>query len=260
MITSYKNPLYLEHLEKGVKPIIACIGTFCDFEMSDSYVPKILLSDNKTFCKPYSDNQVQVDDVDYFAKAEDKKNIGSKNYGDRTYVISSISACDKMTRYLYDCTSLLVVGREKRTNREVSFLSHQDPYHFLQKGKARRQFIVDLLESLRDMKTICQDGTIDIIIAGGNYFLDDPDVPYEWKDNSESRESYRNSISLLSKIVFKIFDFEPLVIVGPKTTPRSDALLFINKSRRLYIARPKVGNTTTESFIPKEIFFQEEKW
>jgi len=61
-------------------------------------------------------------------------------------------------------------------------------------------------------------------------------------------------------VVSKFFDFEPVVIVGPKTTDRSDAILYVNNERRLYITRPKTGNATTESFLPQDILIQEGKW
>jgi len=172
--TLYKNPLYSEHLKKGVKPIIACLGTFRDFEMSHDYASKILLSESCNLfdiTQHYDGVPLNVEDIDYFAKPEDGKNTDSKTGGQYTYIISSISSCNKLTRYLYDCTSLIVAGKEKRTGQELSFLSHQDPFQFLQKGRVRGLFILHLMESLWKMKKVCEEGTIDIVIAGGNYFL-----------------------------------------------------------------------------------------
>lgn len=263
METLYKNPLYSEHLKKGVKPIIACLGTFRDFEMSHDYASKILLSESCNLfdiTQHYDGVPLKVEDIDYFAKPEDGKNIDSKTGGQYTYIISSISSCNKLTRYLYDCTSLIVAGKEKRTGQELSFLSHQDPFQFLQKGRVRGLFILHLMESLWKMKKVCEEGTIDIVIAGGNYFLDDPCNSYDPKEVKESKETYKKSISFLSRVVSKFFDFEPVVIVGPKTTDRSDAILYVNNERRLYITRPETGNATTESFLPQDILIQEGKW
>jgi len=251
--TLYKNPLYSEHLKKEAKPIMACLGTFRDFEISADETSKRLIHPNDN----HSD---YCEDIDYYAKSSDGKNIGSKTCGESTYVISPVSSYDKMTRYLYDCTTVVAAGRDKYTEEEISFLSHQDPFVILPKGRYCGQFICDLMDSLFQMKKRCEEGTIDIVIAGGNYFVNNLFNSHDPKVMEESREIYKKSTSFLSKIVLRIFDFEPVIIVGPKTTDRSDALFYVNKWRRLYILRPEVGNAATESFLPQDILIQEGKW
>jgi len=246
-----KNPLYSEHLKKGEKCIIACFGIFRDLEKTDPELCKILLS-------PSFDAQ-DIEVIDYDAKPSDGRNIGAKTAGYQTYVISSVSDRDKITRYLYDCTSVFAVGREKKTGKNISFLSHQDPKKFL-KERYQEQFTNDLTNSLEELKGRCVKGTIDVVISGGLYPRKHPGAKWSWKEAEIFRGLYKSSVSLLSEIVMEVFGFEPAVISGPKKVERSDSVLCVNKTRRMFIARPQVGNATTESFLPINLEIQEEKW
>ena len=252
MKLSKKNPLCSEHLKKGEKCIIACFGTFRDFEKTDPESCKILLS-------PSSDETSAIEVIDYDAKPSDGKNISAKTAGYQTYVISLISGRDKITRYLYDCTSVFAVGREKKTGKNISFLSHQDPKKFL-KERYQKQFTKDLSESLEELKNRCVKRTVDIVISGGQYPWKHSGAEWSWAEAEIFRALYRQSISLLSDIVMEVFGFEPVVISGPKKVERSDAIMCINKTRRMHIVKPQVGESMTESFLPRNFGTQEEKW
>ncbi|MFA5830334.1 MAG: hypothetical protein WC878_00730 [Candidatus Paceibacterota bacterium] len=247
-----KNPLCSGHLKKGEKCVIACLGTFRDFEQTD---PELTL----TLLTPSFDGSAGIENVDYYAKPGDGKNTGSKTAGREIYVISSISDRDKMTRYLYDCLAVFVIGKDKKTKTNISLLNHQDPMKFLHE-RYRKQFTNDLSESLREMKKRCAKGTIDVIIAGGMYLLNHPDAMCLWEEAGEMRKIYRQSILLLSEIVKEVFGFEPVIISGPKRVERSDAIMCVNKTRRMHIVKPQVGESMTESFLPQDLKIQEEKW
>jgi len=111
-----------------------------------------------------------------------------------------------------------------------------------------------------EIKKRCVKGTVDIVIFGGMYLLNNPDVAWCWKEAEKTRRTYKESISLLSSTVVEVFGFEPVVICGPKRVERFDSVLCINGSRRIYIARPQVGKSTTESFLPSNLEIREEKW
>jgi hypothetical protein len=239
---------FLKYLEKEKKDILACIGTYRDFEEGKFKLCETLLS-------PTSDNESGIECVDYFARSPEGKNAGTE-----TYVISAISGSDKMSRYLEDCMSAVVAGKNKKTGENISFLSHQDPMKFLLKEMCKEQFIADFSEQLWNMKKLCRKGTIDAVFSGGSYILNESVPPQYWKEATETRERYIQSILLLSEIAEKILGFEPFVITGPKMTARSDAILYLNQYRHLYLVRPESGNITSEGYYPRNLKTQEQKW
>lgn len=233
-----------EYLRADIKPIMACIGTRADFK--DYPGPTTTFEDPK-HPKPV-DN---AHHVDYWGNPIELRAKGYKNQADYTYVISVIDNKDKFSNGFKNCTGLLVAGRDKKTNENISFLSHQDPQYFLLSDKEKQEFITDLKQRITEMKEKCADGTIDARIVGGNYY-----------SNGNFEENYLKSIELLSSETSKILGFEPIVSTGPKTHERGgqDDVFYDNENRRLYILRPEVGNATTEPFEPKNIENQKKKW
>lgn len=157
---------------------------------------------------------------------------------------------DKFSESFKNCTGLVVAGVEKGTGKKISFLSHQDPQYFLTYSKDTDEFTNDLREQIKELKERCEDGTIDAVIVGGNYF----------SDRSRYQEDYLKSIALLSKEVKNVLGFEPVVITGPKTVKGQDDVFYDNDHRRLYIMRPKVAQEGTKSYLPNEIDNQERGW
>jgi hypothetical protein len=100
----------------------------------------------------------------------------------------------------------------------------------------------------------CVPGTVDAVIFGGNYFFD------EEASTRAFRINYNASINSLSSEIFDVLGFTPPVIAGPKTYNGGDSVYFDNENRRLYIVRPKVGDSSTESYLPKDLKEQEKKW
>lgn len=160
-----------------------------------------------------------------------------------TYGISSVNSLNKLSKKFVNCTGLVAVGQDKKTGENISFVSHGDPGVFLGNEKDKQKFINDLRQRFEELQKRSAGRTIDAIIVGGNY-LDYPE---------HSKKEYVESIRLLSEEVTKSLGFEPLVIVGPKITGGGDDVFYDNKQRRLYIMRPKVGKSTTESFYPSEL-------
>ncbi len=144
------NTLKSEHLDDGVRPIMACVGTAEEYgsEISD-----------------FTELKRRAVDVDYYADSEKLASQNHWNAGERTYIISGIDNKPKFTEKLYDCTSVVAVGRDIESNQEISFLTHQDPYSFLL--VTRLDFIGDLKKRLVEMKSVCQPSTVDIVIIGG---------------------------------------------------------------------------------------------
>ncbi|MCX6717290.1 MAG: hypothetical protein NTU76_01265 [Candidatus Taylorbacteria bacterium] len=70
-------------------------------------------------------------DFDY---GEDKEK-GIKSAGPETYVISPITEQNLFSDKYMNCTGTVGIGRDKISGKEISFISHQDPDYFINKGQ-----------------------------------------------------------------------------------------------------------------------------
>ena len=218
----------VEHLAEGFKPIMACVGTREEYR--------------KDIDKLHSIEEISHN-VDY---SKDPKRLPEdfKNAGRETYVISPIDGKPKFTEGLYDCTSLVAVGREKGSERELSFLTHQDPKKIL--VYLKDSFDMDLKSRLDELKEKCQEGSIDIVISGGQFYRGETG-------------NYQETLKTLTSIVQEIFGFEPLVICGPKND-LSDDVYFDTEKRRLYVVRPSYETLHNDVFKPSKINDMKDKW
>lgn len=239
-----KNPLKSEHLKEGVKPIMAGIGTPDQFKSHPGAEEEMFRDINS--------NKSRILNVDYYGNPKDLAEQKFKNAGESSYAISPIDNSNKFSKGFANCTGLVVAGQDKETGENISFLSHQDPSHFLEERDNKKgHFLDDLRQRLNELKERSVDGTIDAIIVGGNYF----------KNEEGYKKQYLGSIKLLSEEALKILGFEPVVMTGPKRVGYGrDNVYYDNEQRRLYIMRPEVGNATTESYVRSKIEEQEKKW
>jgi hypothetical protein len=252
------NALKSEHLNKGVRPIIACIGTIGDFDDDPGLVGKIY--------RPDGDDAIQ--NVNYWGGHKDLVKKNFKNAEDLSYVISPIDDKDKISKAFRNCTGVAISGTDKETGKNISFLSHQDPGYFLPSKflpihPHSDRFAKDIGQQIAALKDRCIPGTIDAVIFGGNYATEEDEPWNKNQSNKEFREKHIRSIDLLASEISEILGFEPVVITGPKTNlydGSEDDVYYDNKNRRLYIVRPNVGNSAAESYLPKDIKKQEEKW
>ncbi|MCK9351729.1 MAG: hypothetical protein WCT49_05160 [Candidatus Paceibacterota bacterium] len=237
------NTLKSEHLNEGVRPIIAGVGTLSEFyQEEDSIVRKI-------FKGP--ENDTTLDDVNYFDSPENLTNRNYKNPSEDSYVISPVNDKDKISRSYRDCTGIAVSGVDKETGKNISFLSHQDPKYFLSEQNTDA-FFKDLEGQIAELKKQCLPGTIDAVIFGGNYYVG--------RKGGKFSKNYIGSINILSTKISPLLGFTPAVITGPKTGDGGESIYFDNENRRLYIVRLRVGDSGTESYMPADIKDQEAKW
>jgi len=217
-----------EHLAEGIRPIMACVGTPEDYGEELSQMLSLIKSGH---------------DVDFFADPWKLEKRGIKSAGELTYAISPVDEKPKFTENLCTCTSLIAVGKGKN-GKELSLLTHQDSTRFL---KIKRQkFINDLKGRLNELKDMCVDGTIDIVLAGGNI-----------------NHNYAESIEFLNSLVRETFGFSPVVIAGPKDWKNDDGYLD-TFNRRFYLIRPDDESRkpvlNNDSFRPSEVGKMMEKW
>lgn len=219
------NSLKFEHLNKGVKPIMVCIGARKDF-----------LEGNEEFLEGTPPHKF---------KLKNSENVKWSSYPG--YIISKINNNNKFSEEFSRCTGLIVKGIDKETGENISFLTHQAPFAFINFKKndnheLENSFKNELDRALNQMVERCIPGTIDAVIVGGDYF-----------DDKDSKEASIESVKLLSIETNSILGFEPVVINGPKKYNfGEDDVYYDNKNGRLYFVRPKV-NEDTKDFTYSEI-------
>lgn len=226
---TFNRNLENKHLKDGIKPIMVCVG-FPDQRLHQS--------DKIDYNFRFSGEISNVDNVDYEGSILELEKKGMKNAGVQTYVISKINEKDKFSRKFYDCTGVIVVGKDIKTMKDISFMSHQDPKKCFSKEnnklnkKIEEEFEKDIEEQLEKIKNKSTEKTIDALIIGGNYLN-------EGKDGDEDfyKKNYEKQIKFLKEKIFEKFGFYPEVAPGPKLTSGSDAIFFDNKNRRVYLSR-----------------------
>lgn len=223
-------------------PIRACIGTDRQFLLTYGRrdIDKAVLSGANS------------DNIDYFFNTDDREYFKLRKFkysGSRAYVISPVDDWNKYSLKYINCTGIVVAGREEETGKNISFLSHQSPRSI---GELKIYFRKDLEEAITEIKERSRPGTIDAVIFGGNYFLNDV----------EHRREYIEAVKLLNVRVRKILGLEPLVITGPKTVlgGKTDDIFYKNDERILFIRRENISNASTESYYPRSINVQRKKW
>lgn len=213
-----------KHLRKGVLPIRACAGSIHDFP--DSY----LLRD----AVHYFDEKLSQDDpegknwcaVDYYGSELWFSHANIKNGGKYSYVISPTDERNKLSHKYVNCTGVVGVGIDKHTGKGISFLSHQDPVYFLGKKEQGEKFAHDLKSSLQELLARSQEGTVDVVVFGGNMVFVKGDC-----------EEYRKSIEFLDTVIHEATDMHPVVISGPKKFYGPEAAVFNTQKRQLVLMR-----------------------
>ncbi len=225
--------------------IIACIGekdSFTGEELEDL-------------------GRLQSEKVDYYGTEKKWKRSGYKNGGEYSYVISALSESNKASTEYYNCTGVAAVGRDRRTGKNLSILSHQDPRFFLNK---KENFAKDLVTSLEEMVERSEPGSIDVVIFGGNYTAESQSVLDEHESERTKVHDYRDSIAILSQIINDVVGMDPQVILGPDTSFNVDGtgVVLDTQKRRLYVTRPNQpgqGNTNI-NFRAADLKSHEERW
>jgi hypothetical protein len=241
------NTLKSEHLTNGEKPIIACVEGYDDIPLNSGEDEPETVRDVILRAKEEGKYEAADYDKDRVLAKEDGFLNGSG------YSISPLTFNAKLSSGFIMCTGVLGVGKDKATGKNISFLSHQFPGSFLSKEIARGQYRHDLKIRLAELRKTSISGSVDIVIVGGEYNKNDPTFEAE----------YEESIGVLKRAVSEEFGFEPVVITGPKLfVPGKDDedVFFDTEHRRLFISRPEVGDDSTESYLPKDVLKQKEKW
>jgi len=202
-------------------------------------------------------------DIDYSADEMIYKENQMKNAGKRTYVISSCDDRNKFSEGYYNCTGIIIAGKDKN-GKEISFMSHQDPVKFL--GKVKDKFTEDLSERTEEILKKVNKDSIDAIIFGGKGDFEDPfsGIIKEFDKNfdvSPIKGNYEDSIKFISNILKEKLGFEPTVMTGPNMLSGPSNFYLDTQKRHLYIIRPyQENNKTNLDYLPSEIDEMSKKW
>ena len=237
-----------EHLAEGFKPIMACVGTKKQFGEEISAIKDI---------------ENVGENINFYAEVKELDEKEQKHSGEYTYVISSINENSKYSEDFQECTSLVIVGRDVKTGKEISFLTHQFPVRFLDDKK--REFEEHMRASLEDFKKKCVPGSIDAVIAGGFIASDDlkesDDNTEQNKYYQQSRVAYERSLEMLKGVVKENLGFMPDVVSGVKGGG-FDKIYFDTAERKLYVIRPDGVVLYDSAFTPTDenIATLEKQW
>jgi len=189
--------------EKGNVPrIMACVDT--DF---DAFREKLGPFKWKQFLHG-------AKNVDYYM-TKMSATLRGFAYWEDAFVISGVDESPKYTTQLYNCTAIIGSGVHKRTGKAISFLSHQNPKQFMYSPSAQ-SFEKSLTATINTLFDDAQDGSVDIVIAGG-HVLSGAD-----QYSPLSRAEYQNTIMRFQEILAPIVqertgveNYDPTVICGP---------------------------------------------
>lgn len=142
--------------------------------------------------------------------------------GGNEYVISDVNNFNKYSGAYCDCTGLVMVGKTKKDNSEISLLTHQTPQNFYDGNIA--QFETHLEKRLGFMLENCIFDSIDSVIFGGHLL----------------HSNYNLQIEKLD-FIFKKYNITFENNIGPNLLidQGPTRVYFENKSRSLHIFWPK---------------------
>ena len=253
--TPEPDTLHGEHLTNGEKPIFACVEGYYDIPakpgVRDPETVKDLVSRMK--------KEGNCEDLDDWLSGEDLKEKGFIQGSG--FNMTPLSPNAKSSGGFLMCLGLAAVGRNSASQENIGFLSHQNPSSFLGDEEELRNALNQRLNELKDQSVT---GSVDIVIFAGEYDTEER--------GDGSKKEYQNALAFLKEEVKKVFGFEPVIITGPKVLPllkdgdprratwEEEAVFLDTENRRLFISRPSVGDASAESFLPKDIGTQKEKW
>ena len=198
-----------------------------------------------------------------------------KNAGDETYVIPGFNEKDKFSERYWGCTGVVFVGKDKETGKQISFMTHQDPYSIL--DDKEQIFKEDLSERIKEFKNKVLVDSIDAIVYGGyGYNNSDQKDDFELDEKDEKNEKekmpeytdYKKSIVLIGEVIKNELGFEPTVIVGPNSNYKEEdedsyptEAYFDTQNRRLFLVRPyQDNNKFNEDYLPSQVEEKSKEW
>ncbi|MFA6447430.1 MAG: hypothetical protein WCW31_04230 [Patescibacteria group bacterium] len=235
------------HLREDIQPIK---GRISDYAQDNEE-----LEDIREQMSEESEDEGVIHWVDYEGGDIRKlKEDGFKLAGMHTFLISPIDERDWFSDRYSNCTGVVGIGRDAQTGKEISFLSHQDPNYFVDGGEEKAKiFAGELSGSLKELRERSQEGTVEVLLLGGNYHPTTPPRGYK-------HEQYKKSIERLRRIVQEALGFDPKVLVGPNNTGSDTTITVETQKRKVWIERSKQSEAFNEPYQANEFDEAEKTW
>ncbi|KKP80285.1 MAG: hypothetical protein A2271_04380 [Candidatus Moranbacteria bacterium RIFOXYA12_FULL_35_19] len=185
------------------------------------------------------------------------KEKGFKTAGYGSYLISPIDERDWYSDRYLNCTAVVAIGRDKDTNKDISFLSHQNPEYFIDGNSDEVEFFSrELSKSLEELKTCSQGDTVEVLILGGNF---NPSA--KEKEGDYQHRHYQQSIEKLSKIIQETLGFDPKVLTGPNNNVGSETVILVEtQKRKVWVERSKQLPEFNQSYQASKFKEEEARW
>lgn len=180
--------------------------------------------------------------VDWYSSPLLNKILNNTNPEQDSYVISEVSTSNKHSRWYYDCTGVVLIGKNSKW-KNISLLTHQDPKYLFCRFDAhdcQNRFQNDLQTAIDKFKIQAIPWTIDACIVWWNYVV--WEVDFHWVD-FDMKQNYINSIELLNEMISRNFWFPP-VVVGPIFSRWFSDIFLDTKNRRIVQKRWKKEDFT----------------
>lgn len=257
------DSLRSEHLEKGIRPITACINEVDLRQVGIAgFIGEVSKIDSQT-AGILTRIETEGEFVDYFSEPAVLKSHKMISPEKKSYVLSDCNEKDKYSRLMWACTGIAVVGTDEMTGKQISILSHQDPARILDRFRGR--FIRDLSADLSKIKKLSKRRSIDAVIFGGRY---NP------TNIGRVENDYIDAIKLVAAICRKTLGFQPVVLTGPNRSREGETtqIYFDTQNRRLYLYRPsqkydpetetpsEKDHNTNSAYLPSNIDSESDKW
>lgn len=172
--------------------------------------------------------------VDWYSSPLVNKLLNNTNPEQDSYVISEVSSANKHSRWYYDCTGLVLIGKNRK-GKNISLLTHQDPKYLFCRFDSydcQNRFKNDLQIAIEKFMIQATPGTIDACIIWWNYVV--WEIDFRWVD-FDMKQNYINSINLLNEMIVHNFWFTP-VVVGP-IFPHGFSDIFLDTRNRRIIQK-----------------------
>ena len=219
----------LKHLEEGYPPIIACISDAHDLT-------------KETLARIDTTKKEGIY-IDYYVR-------NSKEYKKGTgYTMSHCDEKMKYSEFYLFCSGITVVGTDKITGKNISFLTHQDPYTV-----KSLTFKNELDKAMQEMIDRCVSGSIDAVIFSSR------------ARSIKDTRSYEESMKHLSELCENKLHFKPTILTGPNIVSKQSSdkftdAYFDTENRRFDLVRSdQISDRLNEPFTVDEYEKQAELW
>lgn len=187
--------------------------------------------------------------VDWYSSPLVNRLFNHTNPEQDSYVISEVSTSNKHSRWYYDCTGLILIGKNRK-GKNISLLTHQDPKYLFSRINSidcLNRFQNDLQIAIEKFMIQTLPGTIDACIVWGNYIV--WEIEFRWV-HFDMKQNYIDSIEVLNEIILRNFWFAP-VVIGPILDNGFSDIFLDTKKRQIIQKRWKKEDFT---FLENIIF------